>query len=108
MIEDEEGAVGFATLGLEDHWSPWFRKGQMEYLGFTSLDSLAVEHKTKHKGDVFRIYLMWMPTIADAEPPTWNQEKLLEGITCCTAHPLYHPQTYEPKQIFQRSPLRNG
>ncbi len=103
MIRDEEDAVGFATIGLENHWSPWFLKGQMEYLGFQSSDSMMVRHKMKHQGEAFRIHFMWMPRREDAEAPTWNRERLLEGITYCTAHPLYHPQTYKPKQIFEIS-----
>ena len=101
MIEGEKEASGFATIALENHWSPWFRKGQIEKLGFKPLDSISVVHKAKRK-QVFKIYLMWMPNAKNAKPPTWNQQKLLEGITSCTAHPLYHPQTYEPKQILQK------
>ena len=100
MIESEKNAFGFATIALENHWSPWFRKWQMEKLGFRPIDSIDVVHKTKYKGRVFSIYLMWMPATENARPPTWNKEKLLEGITCCIAHPLYHPQTYKPKQIL--------
>jgi GNAT superfamily N-acetyltransferase len=101
MIEGEKETSGFATIALENHWSPWFRKDQIEKLGFKPLDSISVVHKAKRK-QVFKIYLMWMPNAKNAKPPTWNQQKLLEGITSCTAHPLYHPQTYEPKQILQK------
>jgi len=102
MVESEKDAAGFATIALENHWSPWFKKGQMEKLGFKSLDSIEVTHKTKYKGQVFGIHLMWMSIKKDAKPPTWNQQKLLEGITYCTLHPLYHPQTYEQKQILKK------
>jgi hypothetical protein len=101
MIEGERQASGFATVALENHWSPWFRKDQMEKLGFTSLDSIRVVHRAKRK-QVFRIHLMWTPNAENAKPPTWNKQRLLEGITSCTAHPLYHPQTYKPKQILQK------
>ena len=70
MIESERNAVGFATLGLENHWSPWLIKGQMEKLSFKSLDSIEVKHKTKHKGECFKIHLMWRPTTGKGEPPT--------------------------------------
>lgn len=30
MIKSEKDAAGFATIALEDHWSPWFIKWQME------------------------------------------------------------------------------
>lgn len=102
MTKSESDAAGFATIALEDHWSPWFKKWQMEKLGFKPIDSIKVVHKTKHKGQVFSIYLMWMPTTENAKPPKWKKQKFLEGITFCTAHPLYHPQTwkgnmFEPK-----------
>jgi hypothetical protein len=100
MKASQKEALGFATVALENHWSPWFKKEQIEKLGFKPLDSICVAHKTKHKPP-FKIYLMWRPNTNNAKPPTWNKQKLLEGITSCTAHPLYHPQTYAPKQIFQ-------
>jgi hypothetical protein len=102
MIKSEKEAAGFATIALENHWSPWFKKGEMEKLGFKSLDSTKVAHKTKYKGQVFSIHLMWMPTTEKAKPLTWNKKKLLEGITTCILHPLYHPQTYRPKQILEK------
>jgi len=100
MMASEKEASGFATVALENHWSPWFRKEQMEKLGFKPLDSIIVLHKTKDK-QAFKIYLMWRPNAKNARQPTWNKQRLLEGITSCTAHPLYHPQTYTPKQILQ-------
>jgi len=102
MIKSEKDASGFATIALENHWSPWFKKGKIEKLGFKPLDSIKVAHKTKYKGQVFGIYLMWMPITESAKSPTWNQQKLLEGITSCILHPLYHPQTYEKKQILEK------
>jgi len=102
VIRSEKEAAGFATIALENHWSPWFKKEEIEKLGFKSLGSIKVAHKTKHKGRAFKIHLMWMPTAENSKPPTWNQQKLLEGITPCILHPLYHPQTYEPKQILEK------
>jgi hypothetical protein len=103
LMKSEKDASGFATIALENHWSPWFKKEEIEKLGFKSLDSIKVAHKTKYKGRVFKIHLMWMPTTENSKPPTWNQRKLLEGVTTCILHPLYHPQTYEPKQILEKS-----
>jgi GNAT superfamily N-acetyltransferase len=100
MMTSEKDASGFAIVALEGHWSPWFRKDQMEKLGFKSIDCMTVTHQVKH-GQAFKIHLMWRPNAKNAKPPTWNEQKLLEGITSCTAHPLYHPRTYEPKKIFQ-------
>lgn len=102
MINSEKDSSGFATIALENHWSPWFKRWQMETLGFKPLESIKVMHKSKYEGQIFSIYLMWMPNISKSKPPTWNIHELLEGITCCIAHPLYHPQTFEPKQILEK------
>ncbi len=101
MMKSEKDASCFATIGLENHWSPWFRKWQMERLGFQPLESINAKHKTKFEGRIFSIHLMWMPTAENTNPPAWDQQKLLEGITSCIAHPLYHPQTYELREIFE-------
>lgn len=101
MIKSEETASCFASIGLENHWSPWFIRWQMEKIGFKSLDYLKVKHKTKHKERIFCIHFMWMPISPRSEPPRWNKQKLLEGLTACTAHPLYHPQTIQEKQILE-------
>ncbi len=74
----------------------------LEKLGFKPLDSIKVANKTKYKEKVFSIFLMWMPNTKNAKPPKWNQQKLLEGLNFCIAHPLYHPQTYEQKQILEK------
>jgi len=101
MVETERGAEGFATLGLEDHWSPWLKIGQLEKLGFRSIDSFHVSHKTKHAGESFTVHLMWFPRRENVEPPTWDKKNLLEGVYFCLAHPLYHPETYKPKEILR-------
>jgi hypothetical protein len=95
MVRSEKFAVGFAAIALENHWSPWFRKSLMEKLGFKSADSIKVKHKPKRKGQVFSIYLMWMPKTDEAKPPTWDKQKLLEGETFCLAHSLYQPQAWK-------------
>jgi hypothetical protein len=104
MVESEGESSGLATIALTGYWSPWFRKQQMEKLGFKPLESISLTHKTKHRENAFKIHLMWMPTIRNAQPPSWERQKLLEGITACTAHPLYRPQSYKPTQIFQKHP----
>ncbi len=95
MTKNQSEASAFATIALENHWSPWFKKSQIEKLGFKPIESINVTHKTKRKGLVFTIYLMWIPTKRETKPPTWNQQKLLEGETFCIAHPLYRPQTWK-------------
>jgi ribosomal protein S18 acetylase RimI-like enzyme len=98
MIEMEKNAVGFAAIGLENHWSGWLRKDQMEKLGFKQIDSIEVMHKTKHRGECFKMHLMWLPKTKNINPPTWNKSKLLEGVAFCMAHPLYHPEKLRLKR----------
>lgn len=102
MMESEKSVDSFATVALEDHWSPWLKKWQMEKLGFKSLDLIGVTHKLKHKGECFKIHLMWLPTAKNSRPATWNKQKLLEGVDCCTTHPLYHPEKTTLRKIFEK------
>jgi hypothetical protein len=95
MVRREGDAVGFATIALENHWSQWFKRSHMEKLGFKPIDKIDVKHKTKHREQVFSIWLMWMQINEDAKQPAWNREKILEGVTFCLAHPLYRPQTWK-------------
>jgi len=108
MVRSGDEAEGFATIALENHWSPWFQKPHMEKLGFKPIDSISVTHKTKRKGQVFTIYLMWIPNKKWANPPKWNTLRLLEGLTSCTAHPLYHPQTFIEKHLLNEHKTRNN
>jgi len=95
MVKSEKLAAGFATVALENYWSPWFRRSQTQKLGFRPVYSIKVTHKTKHKEQVFSTYLTWMPKTENAEPPAWDRQKLLEGETFCLAHPLYQPQAWK-------------
>jgi hypothetical protein len=47
MVKSERNADGFATIALENHWGPWFTNDQNERLGFGSVDSIDLVHKTK-------------------------------------------------------------
>jgi hypothetical protein len=94
MVKSERTAACFATISVDNHPSPWFRKWQMEKLGFKPIDSIRVADKRKPKGLVFTIYLMWMHGTEEAKP-SWDKKRLLSGETFCLAHPLYHPQTWE-------------
>jgi hypothetical protein len=100
MVKSERKAAGFATIALENHWSPSFKKEHIERLGFRSVDSIDVIHKTKHEDHVFTVHLMWMPTARRAKPPNWNKQKLLQGETFCMAHPLYRPEKWK-KEILE-------
>lgn len=95
MVKSERDAACFATIALENHWSPWFMKWQMEKLGFRPLDKIELSHKTKRKEQIFSVYLMWMPVKKEAKKPKLDKQKILEGETFCTAHPLYRPQTWK-------------
>ncbi len=101
MVESEKDASGFATIGLEGHWSPWMKKWQMEKLGFKPLDYIEVKHRFRHVGECFKIYLMWLPGKKGAKLPTWGKQKMLEGVHFCIAHPLYHPQRIKDSSILE-------
>jgi hypothetical protein len=103
MVKSEAAALGFATIALEDHWSPWFRKLQIEKLGFKVLDSVAVSHRKKRIDQVFRVFLMWLPRSVDAKQPVWDRQKLLEGETFCLAHPLYRPRWWKGNILEHRT-----
>jgi len=102
MRREHGDAEGFATVALENHWSPWLKKEHMEYLGFKPIASMKVTHRTKHRDEPFKIYLMWLPNKQKAEQPSWNQEQMLEGVHFCIAHPLYHPQNFGDKHILAK------
>jgi hypothetical protein len=104
MVKSEKDAAGFATIALEGHWSPWFKKSQIEKLGFKPIESIRVSHKTKRKEQVFSVHLMWMPCTDAAKPPTWNRQRLLEGENFCLAHPLYRPKTCK-ENVFEEERL---
>ncbi|NHK32133.1 MAG: hypothetical protein FK730_12320 [Asgard group archaeon] len=100
MLRSEPNINGVATIALDDHWSPWFIRRQIEYFGFKSIDSIKVTHKRKPKEKAFTIHLMWLPLKKNIPNPTWTKEKLLEGIPQCLFHPLYNPQSYKEKNIL--------
>ncbi len=100
-IHEQKDAAGFATIGLEGHFTPWMKRDQMERLGFASIDSVRLRHRTKHKETPFVVHLMWLPLEEEAEKPTWDIEKLLEGVTFCMAHPLYNPESLMVKRIHE-------
>jgi hypothetical protein len=102
MVKSEKNAAGFATIGLENHWSGWMRKDQMERLSFKAIDSFKVKHKTKNTDRCFTMYLMWLPKTKNAKPPTWNKTKLLQGVHLCMGHPLYHPESLKQKEIYEK------
>jgi hypothetical protein len=95
MIESEKDAAGFATIALENHWSPWLKKWQLERLGFKPIDMIKVSHKTKHKEEPFNIFLMWLPVKKEAKLPKMDKQRILGGETFCYSHPLYSPQTWK-------------
>ena len=98
MMKSEKNAVGFATIGLENHWSPWFKKQQMEKLGFKSLGSVKVTHKTKHKGECFKIHLMWLPTTENANPPTWDKSRTPRRRRILPRSPALPPRKTKTKR----------
>lgn len=101
MIESEKQAVGFATLALENYWMRWMQKNDIERLGFTSIVSTKVRHKTYHNDRLFKMHLMWLPTTESAKVPTWDESKLLEGVSFCSHHPIYR-EKYGVKKLQLR------
>jgi hypothetical protein len=104
MMDSEREASGFATIGLENQWTGWLTKKQMEVLGFESVRSIELAHKMKHRGRRFTLHLMWLPAKGEAEPPTWDESKLLEGYYVCDSHPLYHHRygNKDLREIYER------
>lgn len=100
-IREEKNVMGFATIALVNHPSPWMKKGQMEKLGFVSIDSLGLRHRVKHREISFNVHLMWLPLKEKAQKPSWNTEDLLQGVTFCMAHPLYNPESVGLERIFE-------
>jgi hypothetical protein len=47
----------------------------MEKLGFISLGSIKVAHKTKHKEHTFSVHLMWIPNEKNVNPPALDRKK---------------------------------
>jgi len=98
MTESEKEASGFATIALENYWGPYFRKSDMESLGFKSVKSVRVRHKTKNRDRCFELHLMWLPVAKDSKPPTWDESKFLEGVYFCRGHSLFHDRHLAPSQ----------
>lgn len=105
MIKSANNVAGIATIALENHWSPWMRKDQMEKLCFRSIDAVKVRHKTKHPDRCFTMHLMWLPMAKNAKPPKWDKARLLEGVHFCTSHPLYHPASLKLDEIYEECSL---
>jgi len=103
MMESEKGASGFATIALENYWGPYFKKSEMERLGFKSVKSIRVRHKTRNRGRCFELHLMWLPVAEDSKPPMWDESRLLEGVYFCGGHSLYHDRHLNS---HQRTKLR--
>jgi hypothetical protein len=106
MRENQPHATGFATLALENYWMMWMRKSMMEQLGFRSIKSVRVKHKVYKRGHCFTMHLMWLPSTDAAEPPDWDESRLLYGVSCCRHHPLYWGrygcQKQGIRQIYER------
>jgi len=98
MMENERGASGFATIALENYWGGYFKKSDMESLGFKSVKSLKVRHKTKNRSRCFKLHLMWLPRKKGSRPPVWDELKLLEGVYFCRGHSLFHDRHLTPHQ----------
>jgi hypothetical protein len=98
MMETEKQIAGFATLALEDYWMIWMRKGEIEKLGFISIESTRLKHKTYHIKKSFKTHLMWLSATKNERRPTWDKSKLLVGVSFCPYHPIYR-ERYGVKKL---------
>lgn len=89
MIRSNENVAGFATIALENYWMHWMQKWMMEVVGYKSIDSVKLKHKTYKKEQCFTVHLMWLTEKKRATPPTWDKSQLLYGVDFCPSHPLY-------------------
>ncbi|RLE62404.1 MAG: hypothetical protein DRJ47_10750 [Thermoprotei archaeon] len=99
MLKEHKDAVGFATIGFEGHWSPCFKRWQMEKLGFKPIDSVKVRHKIRHREQTFKISLMWLPWKGASAKSSWNKKEMLKGVDFCLAHSLYRAEKYGDTEI---------
>ena len=106
MMETEKQVVSFATLALEDYWMIWMRKGEMEKLGFMSIESTRLKHKTYHIEKSFKTHLMWLSVTKNERRPTWDKSKLLVGVSFCPYHPIYL-ESYGVKNLVLRKFTKN-
>ncbi len=102
MLNNNPDILGIVTIALEDHYMVWFQKRHIEKYGFSSIDSVKVIDKRKHQDKPFTIHLMWLPLKENIQQPTWDTNKLLEGIPYCLYHPLYNPISYEQKYLLKK------
>ncbi len=100
MLDSLEGAAGVATISLEGHPSPWFKLGQIEHLGFRSIEARGMRHRVRHSKACFRAHLMWMPLEEGAEKPSMDWKALRRGVEFCVFHPLYRSEDQEIEEIY--------
>lgn len=98
MKKSEQGASGFVTIGLENYWGGYFKRSEIGSLGFNSIKSIRVRHKTKNRKRCFKLHLMWLPATKDAKLPIWDESRLLEGVYFCRGHSLFHNRHLKPHQ----------
>ncbi len=89
MMKSEKNAAGFASIALENFWMAWMKRWMIERLGFKSIESVRLKHKTYKKEQCFTAHLMWLPRTQDAIPPTLDKARLSYGVNSCFGHPLY-------------------
>ncbi len=94
MLEEARDAVGFASIALDGHPSPWFSLSQLERLGFTSIDSRRMRHRVKKPEQCFEVHLIWMPLNCEAPEPEMRWRDMLKGVDYCIGHPLYRAESH--------------
>ncbi len=79
MVKSKRNVYGFATIALENHWGPWFTKDQIERLGFRSVDSIDLVHKTKRGRSHFQGSSHVDPNSRESQGAELGQTRTLAG-----------------------------
>ena len=93
-----------------NHTLPWMPAGFFESHGFVALDQ--VETGRFFEDTPIVAYLMWRPVCSGAPQPTWDRDKLLDGVDFCPAYPwlfgkrIYWGQKYPYQGVIVREGLR--
>ncbi len=93
-----------------NHTLPWMPAGFFENHGFVTLDQVETG---RFFGDTPIVaYLMWRPVCPNAPQPTWDRDKLLDGVDFCPAYPwlfgkrIYWGDKFPFKGVIVREGLR--
>jgi uncharacterized protein YciI len=105
----QAGTDSLATIAYNASL-PWLPRSFFQTHGFVTLDQVETG---RFYGDLPIVaYLLYKPLRPGASPPTWDREKLLEGVDFCPAYPwlfgkrLYWGESYAWKGVVVKEGLR--